>query len=183
MGLEMLGGTGHHESLGHGRRVKPTRTGWTEKLTDGEMKGASWRHRSDACTRPCAKNPKTFILYLPRELSLIHGALGSLLAISGYFAALIFLSGNLHDLCPVPTRHSASFPASLPLHTLRTQMASLLQPRLCTHSSHSLTLPERDQKGTYLSMGWTMTGMASSPSVVVVHLRTVGGQRVIVPKT
>ena len=32
-------------------------------------------------------------------------------------------------------------------------------------------------------MGWMMTGMASSPSVVVVHLRTARGQRVAVLST
>lgn len=43
MGLRMLVETGHCESLGHGGRVKPTRTGWRE-----ELKEAVWQPHSDA---------------------------------------------------------------------------------------------------------------------------------------
>lgn len=95
MGLRMLGGTGYCESLGHGGRVKPTRTGWRE-----ELKEAAWQPCSEAWIQPCRKHPKTFILYLPSKLSLTHVAIISLppstpgpllLAASGYSAALVFL--------------------------------------------------------------------------------------------
>lgn len=71
MGHKMLGRTAHHESLGHGRRMKPTRTERGEKLKDGLrmdegwedegwIKDAVWQWHSDSWIQPRGKHPKTF---------------------------------------------------------------------------------------------------------------------------
>lgn len=115
--------------------------GWED---EGWIKDAVWQWHSDAWIQPHGKHPKTFILYLPSKLSLTHATISSL-ANSGYLEALVFISVNLLDLCPVPIRHSAFFSATLLLSLKRAQMASLLQPCLCCSGSvptaHSLTLP------------------------------------------